>query len=365
MSKPLCKLPKLETIKKRLPLIFPEGIQNRKFLISELCSKVIFVMLYTDSVFGKDKWIRPSQVYNMTDAQAFRTNYSERISWTEKSLKQGMFKNIQNPWYANNTREGIRDDVIRKSLIPVGAVKVKTGLPTTSSKPRYSLEPDFADLFDERIDKNTLMKMILNWQKEHLSPEAIAKIKIIQQGASLIKNGADILVSLPNGEKRKMSAGPSSVISKYVIEDFTKHFLESPALLFLSESSKKIVAQDKELASNIGLKIEVDKDLPDIILADLGPTPPMFIFVEVVVTDGPITGQRRTSLLSIAQDAGFRKENLVFLTAFLDRNSPVYRRLSSSIAWESLVWFASEPRNLVIFKSNVKRTISSLREYLS
>jgi len=364
MTEKLHSVPKLKTISDRLPLIFPEGTKNRRYLTGDLCAKVIFVMLYADAIYGKDKWIRPSQVYNMTDTQSQKLADEERIEWTEKSVRPGSFKNVTDPWYANNTREGIRDDVIRKSLIPVGAVRIREGVPTTSSKPRYALAPGFAALFDEKLTKATLLQEIENWQKDNLTPEALAKIEIVRKGAALTKKSDNIIVRLPNDEARKMSPGPSSVICKHVIENFTKNFLVRPALLLLSESGRKIVARDEDLAAAIGLKIDIGKDLPDIILADLEPDVPILIFVEAVATDGPVTEERKQALTAIATEAGFHKENIVFLTAFQDKDSSVYRRLSSNIAWGTLVWFASEPENLVIMKSKKSINISNLREYL-
>ena len=46
-------------------------------------------------------------------------------------------------------------------------------------------------------------------------------------------------------------------------------------MIFLSESGNKVVSRDDELARRIGLDIQADKDLPDIILADLGPIHPL------------------------------------------------------------------------------------------
>ncbi len=323
-------------------------------------------MFYTGSIYGKNRWIRPSQVYNMTNTQSKKITQKARIEWTELSLKAGTFKSINNPWYANNTRESIRDDVIRKSLVPVGAVRIKENVPTTSSKPRYALSEGFAALFDEKLVGTDLINKIEEWQGANLSTEALAKIQIVHKGAAQLVKNADVIVHLPNGETRKMAPGPSSVISKYVIEDFTRKFLKSPALLFLSESRRKVVESDDDLAKSIGLRIDAGKHLPDIILADLEPDPPLFIFVEVVATGGQVTEERKEALLQIALDAGFKKENIAFLTAFLDKNDPnIYKRLSANIAWGTLVWFASEPENLIILKSRKSVQISSLKDYLN
>jgi len=60
------------------------------------------------------------------------------------------------------------------------------------------------------------------------------------------------------------------VISKAVIEEFARRYLKNPAVLWISESGAKVVARDDELATQLKLKISADRNLPDIILVDLG-----------------------------------------------------------------------------------------------
>jgi hypothetical protein len=100
------------------------------------------------------------------------------------------------------------------------------------------------------------------------------------------------------------------VISKAVIEEFAKRYLRNPAVLWVSESGAKVVARDDQLAAQLKLKISADRNLPDIILVDLGAgdRPMILIFTEVVATDGPVTPQRREALLKVATDAGFPAE---------------------------------------------------------
>src|SRR5882724_4617656 len=49
-----------------------------------------------------------------------------------------------------------------------------------------------------------------------------------------------------------MSVGPSTSITKAVVEVFSSRFLRQPAVLFVSESGNKIVARDDQLARRIG-----------------------------------------------------------------------------------------------------------------
>lgn len=76
----------LKRIKDRLPLIFPEGVAHRQYLVREISAKTIFVMLYTGAVEGCNRWIRPNQVTRMTDGQARQRSASSREKWTQESL---------------------------------------------------------------------------------------------------------------------------------------------------------------------------------------------------------------------------------------------------------------------------------------
>ncbi|NLE00941.1 MAG: hypothetical protein GX640_13830 [Fibrobacter sp.] len=161
-----------------------------------------------------------------------------------------------------------------------------------------------------------------------------------------------------------MSPGPSSILTKDTLEVFCSKFLIDPALIFLSESGNKVVHQDNKLAKSIGLNIEANKNLPDIILADRGPATPIIIFTEIVHTDGPIDDSRKNALLSLALAGGFKAENVVFLTVFNDRSSQVYRKIVSSLAWGSFVWFVSEPDNIIVLKDKPLSSNQSLKDLL-
>ena len=180
----------------------------------------------------------------------------------------------------------------------------------------------------------------------------------MQAGAAAGKSG--VMVVFPNGETRKLAPGPSSIISKAVVEEFAKIFLEMPAVLWLSESGNKVVQRDDGLAASIGLQIEADKDLPDLILVDLAPVDPLIVFVEVVASDGPIADRRQKALYALTDAAGFKRSQVAFVTAFQDRESAAFRKTMSALAWDSFAWFASEPTNIVHLKDG-----NTNRQFLS
>lgn len=138
------------------------------------------------------------------------------------------------------------------------------------------------------------------------------------------------------------------MITKAVIEEFAKRFMEDPAVIWLSESRRHVVARDDALAREIGLTIQPDKNLPDVILVDLGPSEPLLVFVEVVATAGPISEVRKEALLELAKEAGFAEEQVVFVTAYGDRDDSAFKASVSELAWGSFAWFMSEPDNIVV-----------------
>lgn len=342
-----------DLIEERLPSIFPEGIQNRAYCIRQLSASTIFAMIYIGAVRGDDRYLGPIHVYRMTEEQASKWDDVSRLEFGER-VRRKDYTVAGVRWYADNTREPIRDETLREGLVNIGAVFARTDLPTTSSKPRYALTPAFAALFNPRLIDDALDKAIDAFQRTHLSRSALARVSLVQAGAAASKIG--VMVKFPSGETRRLAPGPSSVISKTVIEEFASTFLQNPAVLWLSESGNKVVARDDGIAASIGLKIEADKDLPDIVLADLGPTDPLIVFVEVVATDGPVSQRRQKALYTLTDAAGFDRAQVAFVTAYQDRSAPGYRKTMSELAWDSFAWFSSEPHNIIHLKDGSSKT---------
>lgn len=346
-----------ELVEERLPLIFPDGTPNRTYCTRQLSASTVFVMLYIGAVQGSGRFLGPIHVYRMTDEQAAKISDADRLAYAD-GVRKNNFVVPGERWYADNTREPIRDETLREGLVNIGAVVARDDLPTTSSKPRYALLSDFAALFDPSITDDALDAAILAYQGKHLSKSALARVSLMQAGAAAGKSG--VMVTFPNGETRKLAPGPSSIISKAVVEEFSQTFLQAPAVLWLSESGNKVVQRDDGLAASIGLRIEADRDLPDLILVDLGPHDPLIVFVEVVATDGPISERRQAALYSLTDTAGFERSQVAFVTAFQDREASGFRKTMSALAWDSFAWFASEPNNIVHLKDG-----SSKKQFLA
>jgi hypothetical protein len=179
------------------------------------------------------------------------------------------------------------------------------------------------------------------------------RTRLAVAGAATV--GDRVLVQYPSGEVRPLSPGPSSEITKAVVEVFATKFLARPAVLWLSESATKVITRDERLASEVGLSIAAAELLPDVILVDLGPDDPLIVFVEVVHSDGAITDRRQEALWKLSDEGGFDRKQIAFVTAYRDRDRPGFKRTIAGLAWRSFAWFVSEPDHVLIMRDGSTR----------
>jgi len=330
----------------RLPLIFPEGLEMRQALVREMAAKTIWVFLYGGMVEGAGPLLRPSHVYFYTEDQSAKVTNQERAEWLANSNKQG-FRPEGKRWYADTTREPIRDETLRLGLVDIGAVGKISGVPTTSSKPIYYLKADFAALFDPALDEEGLAAAITVWQKRHLSTAARARMTMLAAGK--VKRTDEIPVTCPDGTVAKLAPGPSSLITKAVVEEFAVSFLREPALLWMSESGNKVRYHDDATAKALGLHIDASKVLPDVILMNVGASgdDTHLVFIEVVASDGAMTQSRLDTFREMVRAAKFPQEQCYFGTAFEDRADGAFRKCFPQLAWGTFAWFRSEPEQLM------------------
>jgi len=340
---PLLPIPDIQA---RLQTIFPPGLATRGALVREMAAKTVWVFLYGGMVEGTGRLLRPSHVYFYTEDQATLTTDGDRATWLANCNKQG-FRPPGLRWYADTTREPIRDETLRLGLVDIGAVAKIDGVATTSSKPIYFLKSDFAALFDPALTAAELVFAIEAWQKKHLSSAARARMAMLSAGK--VKRSDDVKVACPDGTVVKLAPGPSSLITKGVVEDFADKFLPSPALLWMSESGNKVRYHDDETARKWGLVIDPARVLPDVILMSVGDSgdDTHLIFIEVVNSDGAMTQQRKEAFIEMAKRANFPTEQCHFGTAFEDRVHGGFTKTWPQLAWGTFAWFRSEPECLM------------------
>lgn len=343
-------LPTPEEIKERLALIFPDEFPDRKLLVGLTSARVVFVSLYGGCVEGAERFMRPSHVYLFTEEQAQKTSPEERQAWMTLSNRPG-FRPEGKRWYADNSRETIRDDIMRNEFLRIGIMK-KRDLPghaTTSSKPIYYLTKSFADLFSAKLTGKPLEKAVKAWRDTNLDPATLQRMALLAKGVRA--KASDIFIEMPDGSRLRLSSGPSNEVVKALIEDFAPRRLQAPAVLWISSSDKKSFPQFTGDLKAVGLKFDLNAELPDLILADMT-DPVKFYMCEVVVTDGPISEMRKEALLSLVRASSVPEANVAFLTAFDDRSAPPFRSCFSKIALNSMMWFRTEPELLVLMDAS-------------
>ena len=343
-------LPSLDTVRERLPVIFTEGTPERQYLVRDATARTVFTALYAGAVEGENRWIAPRHVVRMSDAQARRTADVERDAYYV-AMNRPRAPSPPGRWYAENTREPLRDEVIRQGLVPANAMVERPGLATTSPRGRYALQRSFAALFAPSLDADRFARAAEAWRTHNLSAAALARAALVRSSAGTAS--ANTTVQCPAGPSIILPPGPSPAITKAVIEVFAPAFLADPRVAWVSDNANKRPFRNAPLEHALQISLDAADLLPDLVLVDLDPPgrpgKVLIVFVEVVALDGPMTAQRQAALLDLLASSPRRYDpgDAAFVTAYLDRNADPVRRTLPSLAWRSFAWFASEPDRLM------------------
>lgn len=341
------QLPDLAEIGARLREVFPEGIEHRGWLTAERAAHSVFVFLYVFAVEGvSENSLRPAMVTTMSDQQARKRTEAQLLrGWTEACKPRAPVP-LAGRWYAENTREPIRDETFR-AFKQYGAV-LEDPLPTTPARPRYRLAGDFADLLDPSLRGPALIAAIRRWQENHLPPAARARVALYQRTQTA---SAGATVRWPDGSSRVLPGGPSTPLLKATVEDFAPRLLRQPLVLALSQACQRILFEDREQFARIGLRPD-PRIMPDVVMADLGwPQGTLqLILAECVATSGAMPLERAEACRMWLRRQGFKGTRLVLGTIFRDRGGPVFRSRVGQLAWGTFVWCATEPGHLMVLQ---------------
>ena len=173
-GEPLPVLVVVDEVQRRLDAIFPASFPDRSLLVGRMAAHVVFVFLYGGFVEGRGRWLRPSLVYFFTAEQARCSANAQRQAWLKTAFKPG-HRPSGKRWYADNSRESIRDDLMRGRLLAMGIIGRKEGVATTSSAPVYFLRAAFAALFDPALNGQSMPTAFTAWRTTHLSSSTIKR----------------------------------------------------------------------------------------------------------------------------------------------------------------------------------------------
>ncbi|MEJ8649670.1 BsuBI/PstI family type II restriction endonuclease [Streptomyces sp. MS1.AVA.3] len=347
-----------EEYQARLDLILPQAITGITATKNLAAASIAFTAMYVGAI-DSARPIRPTTMLWMSDAIAARREDADRQGYYLAAVSHAGEKAVREfctaqgiergeSWYAANSREQARDESI-KTLMANGAILKRTDVPTTSSKPRYTLEPGFAALLSPELAEDALTAAISDWQSQHLTVVGRRRAALRRDPS---RSTESVVINLPDGGTRTLHPGESSHILKAVVEKFAPARLKEPSVVFISQSGEKVNLVDGQALEDMGLAVDQTNLLPDCIIVDVAPRADAIWFIEAVATDGPITHERKQDLLTSATSQNIAPESCHFLTAFAARTSPTAKRALPQLAVGSHAWFADEPDNLLSWEEN-------------
>lgn len=319
-------------------------------------------MLYVGAVYDDEldaasqRYVRPTTILWMRErALSERTTDAEREAFYTKSVGHRASAAVTElmaswdihaaPIYEANSRETIRDEVLRRWL-DEGSVRQRSGVAKNASTPTWVLSTPFASLFDPSLTGSDLVDAIDNWVATELS--ASAKIRLIGRRERQESEHA-VIVELPNGVRRKLEAGPASLIVKGVVERWAAQRLTLPLVLAISEPGTKSALVDAALMSRVGITIDAANLLPDLLIADADAEPVEIWVIEIVHSDGEINETRKRELIAWAAQYNIAANQMRFLTAFSSRASGPARKRLKDLASDTYAWYADEPDQELYF----------------
>ncbi|SDN09685.1 BsuBI/PstI family type II restriction endonuclease [Actinacidiphila guanduensis] len=344
-----------EEYQARLAVILPPSVTGTTDSANPGAGALAFTMMYVGAI-GDVHPIRPSTAYWMGESLAMRREDSIRTGYylaamrSEKAVLQfcqSMGFERGETWYAQHTREPLRDQTLR-SWMDHGVVRVDESVKTTSPKARYTFAPEFAKLLDPALVGEELNEAIKAWQNEAFGPVALSRVDEVRRKA---KGEAGVSVHLPDGTVRQLSTGESSWILKGVIEKFCPRVMLEPRVLFISQSEEKARPEDIAFLKKIKMPLDAAKLLPDCLIVDLAKERGHFWFIEAVATDGPITEARKKEFIKWASKGGLPIDKCRFLTAFEGRGYGPAKVALPKLANHSHSWYLDEPAMVLTWDS--------------
>jgi hypothetical protein len=312
-------------------------------------------MLYVDAVVPEAgapssewTWARPSLCLWMSDEVYARDRPEDRRAWLSAALNgRAAVDALQSrwglggarSWYRDNSRETLRDETFA-AWLRRGALRDRSDVPTTSSRPRWALAETFADLFDPSLTGGELLDAMASWRESRLTKGELVRIATLRARE---RATFAIDVVLPDGVVRSLEPGDASVILRGVVQEWAPSRLTDPVVLCISEPGDKVYLADAARLRALGLAMDPQNVLPDAVIVDIGQSEPQFWMVEAVASDGPVTQARRAELLRWAHGQGIPGTSCHFLSAFLDRNDPAARRRLKDLATGTFAWYVGEP----------------------
>ncbi|MDR0390889.1 MAG: hypothetical protein LBH59_03205 [Planctomycetaceae bacterium] len=265
--------------------------------------------------------------------------------WTQAknntNLKTRDIINFVNEYFEETISSSSYDNIRRKDLklLVVSNLVINNGTSrraaTNDPTRGYALHPQFRDLVVTYSTPNWKHVLsIFNANRQKLS-NILARKRNIQK----------IPVKLPNGEKIDLSLGKHNILQKQVIEEFLPRFGSNCELLYLGDTTNKLLYVAQERLNELQFFDLLHNDLPDLVAYN--ELKNWLYLIEAVHSSGTMSETRILELKQMLKDC---KAELIFVTTFLTKAD--FKKWILDIAWETEVWIADNPDHMIHFNGN-------------
>ena len=267
--------------------------------------------------------------------------WSEVRSFFDDGIKPVTTRDIIRFWnthYGESIADSSYDDVRRKDLaylVEAGVVERSAADPaadTNDGTRGYAIQKEALALIRSYGSDNWEELLLLFRQNAGVFTDRISKKREFKM----------VPVTLPNGHIFNLSPGPHNQIQKAIIELFLPRFSKGAQVLYVGDTSKKVLYIDTEQLHALGIA-KPDRDmLPDILAYD--PVQNWLFVIEAVHTSNPIGQLRHLALRRLTKDTSV---GCAFVSAFMNRSA--FARFSKDISWETDVWIVDDPDHMIHF----------------
>lgn len=261
-----------------------------------------------------------------------------------KSVKNGVFLRtreilqFENDHFNENISSGSYDDIRRKDLRLLVLANIAINSSSIESKATndgfrgYCLSDEFADLL-RAYDTDQWADALVHYQQ---------KVKTLKEKLEKKREAERIPVKLPSGEELLLSWGEHNALQKAIIENFLAIFGKGCEVLYIGDTSDKLLHTDEAELKALGFFELKHDELPDVIAYNREKN--LLFLIEAF----HCTGQwDKTRLFKVKKKLENCTAELVFVSAFETLNQ--FRTKSNDIAWETEVWIADMPEHMIHF----------------
>jgi len=247
---------------------------------------------------------------------------------------------FENLYYGESISLSSYDDIRRKDLkylIEAGIVlssSLSSSQATNNPSRGYALSDDFATLLHAQ-GTDSWPEKLDTFRLNHIS---------LRQEISRTRELGKINVKLPDGTQTLLSAGAHNLLQKAIIEDFLPRFGFGASLLYLGDTDKKLLYEDRDELERLRVFKLSHEELPDIIAYSAEKN--LLFLIEAYHSTGEWNEIRLRRVKRKLQQSGCSAQT-VFFTAFETKDD--FKKKAKDIAWETEVWIAANPDHLVHF----------------